>query len=189
MGDYKKYIEFIKNRLSKERFNHSLNVSKKAKELALKYNSDPERAELAGLIHDINKEIDDNEHLEIMAKNGLKFTEVEKKIHKLWHSITASVYIETEFNIKDKEILNSVRYHTSGRANMSLAEKVIFVADFISDDRDYNGIDEIKLAADISLEHAMLKALSWTIRDLIKKEKFIYQDTFEAYNEIVLNIK
>ena len=122
--DYKAIIRAL---MGDYRFDHSVNVAAEAVELAKLYGEDEEKAYTAGILHDITKEIPKDEQLKIIADGGILLDDVQKNAPKLWHSISGSVYIQTELGITDSDIINAVRYHTTGRANMSLLEKIIYI--------------------------------------------------------------
>ena len=174
------------NTLSDYRRIHSLNVSKEAVRLASKYGADIEKAEIAGLLHDITKEMDDKTQLKIIENGGIMLSCVEKASPQLFHAMSASVYVKTHFGIEDEDIINAIRYHTTARAGMSLLEKVVFLADFTSADRKFQDIDVIRQHADVSLEDGMLYALQFTILRIAKRGGLISPDALDAYNEIVL---
>ena len=99
------------------------------------------------------------------------------------------VFAEKELGCDDEEILTAVRYHTTGRSNMTLLEKVIFIADFIGKERDYDGVEVMREKAFRSLDEAIVEGLSFTIIDLIKKERLVHPDTMGAYNSALLAYK
>lgn len=180
------YKKIIKSRMSEYRYTHSKNVSKEAVRLAKKYGADEEKAAIAGILHDITKETPKEEQLQIMTDSGIILDNVQKNSSKLWHGISGNVYIRDVLKITDDDILNAVRYHTTGRANMSLLEKIIFVADFTSAERDYSGVKTMRNKVDKSLEAAMLYGLQFTLKDLSKRAMIIHPDALACYNEIVL---
>lgn len=184
LDDYKK---IIKSRMSDYRYTHSVNVSKEAVRLAKKYGADTEKTAVAGILHDITKETPKEEQLQIMTDGGIILDNVQEKSTKLWHGISGSVYIRDILKITDEDILNAVRYHTTGRAGMSLLEKIIFIADFTSAERDYNGVKTMRKKADKALENAMLYGLQFTLKDLSKRAMIIHPDALACYNEIVIN--
>ncbi len=183
------YTEILRGRLTERRFIHSLNVADSARELAEIYGCDPDKAYTAGLIHDCCKDEPAGLQLSYMLGNGAELTECEINTAKLYHSICGSVYIQKEFGIDDVEIINAVRYHTTGRANMSVLEKVIFIADFISAERDYNGVEIMREKAKRSLDEAIVEGLSFTIKDLIDAGRIIHPDTLGAYNDAIANVE
>ena len=88
--------------------------------------------------------------------------------------------------IKDEELLDAVRYHTTAKANMSLTAKILYLADYTSEDRDYSDVDVMRVLVDKSLEDAMKYALKYTISDLVSENRVIHPDTLAAYNEVML---
>ncbi|MGN1132131.1 MAG: bis(5'-nucleosyl)-tetraphosphatase (symmetrical) YqeK [Ruminococcus sp.] len=176
----------IKPRMGEHRYVHSVNVSKKAVELAKIFGCDTEKAMIAGMLHDITKETPAQEQLKIITEGGIILDDVEKNSTKLWHPISGSVYIRDAVGITDSDIINSVRYHTTGRAGMSLLEKIIFVADFTGDERNYDGVDIMREKSLRSLEEAMLYGLQFTINDLSKRMMTIHPNALACYNELIL---
>ena len=184
--DEKQYEEIVRGRLSEKRFQHSRNVAKAAQELAALNGVDPQKARLAGILHDIMKEAPPEEQLKIMDDSGIMLTDVERSAPKLWHAMAGAAYLRDVLGIDDQEILDAVRYHTTGRAHMSLLEKIVFVADFISDERDYEGVRELREAARHGLQDAVMAGVIFTIQDLSQNQKPIHPDSFDAYNAEVL---
>ena len=180
------YKAVIKPFLSEKRYYHSVCVQKAALRLAKKYGADPEKASVAGILHDIMKDLPQPEQLERMKKYGVTLTRLELAAPKLWHAILGAAYLRAELHIEDPEILGAVRFHTTGRQNMTLLEKVLFVADFISDDRDYPGVEKMRAAARESLEEAAAEGIVFTLCDLAGSRKPIHPDTIAAYNDMVL---
>lgn len=179
------YLSVIKNRMGERRYIHSVNVSKAAVKLAEIYGVDTEKSELAGILHDSCKEIEKPSMLQIIADGGIILDDTSKKSSKLWHAIAGSVYVRDTLGIKDEDIINSIRYHTTGRANMSMLEKIIFTADFISDERNYNGIEIMREKAYRDIDEAMLYGLQFTISNLAQNAMPIHRDAIDCYNEIL----
>lgn len=184
-----KITELIRSRLKETRFIHSINVAKCAAELAEIYGGDKEKCYTAGLLHDIMKNAPDEEHMEMFAAAGKELSNDEKENRKLWHAMSGAEYIKHKMGIDDEEIYLAVRYHTTGRAGMSLMEKIVFVADFISEERDYDDVDIMRGLAAVSLEKAMLYALRYTVPDLVKKGQTIHKDSISLYNQLILEEK
>lgn len=183
-----KYIDIIKSRMSEKRFIHSINVSKSAVLLAEKYGADVYKAELAGILHDCCKEITTDEMLQIITDSGIILTATENSSTKLWHSIAGGCYVKDVLNIKDDDVVNSILYHTTGRANMSLLEKIIFVADYISDERSYNGVDVMREKAFVDLDDAIIYALQFTLADLSSRKLPIHPNAVLCYNDVLNNL-
>lgn len=188
--EYTSWRKLLKGRLLERRYIHSLNVADSARELAKKYGADEEKAYFAGLVHDIMKNASDDEQLQIMEKGGIILTCTEKENQKLWHAMAGECYLRCETGIDDEDILNAVRYHTTGRAGMSLLEKVVYIADYISAERDYSDADVMReLSWNEGLDEAALYALKFSFKSLSKKEKLIHTDSVEYYNELIINKK
>ena len=100
--------------------------------------------------------------------------------------MSGSLFVKHKLNIDDDEIVTAIRFHTTARAGMTLTDKILYLADFTSADRDYDDVDVMRRLVDESLESALRYALSYSIVDLINKGKPIHPDTVEAYNEICL---
>lgn len=181
--------KIIRKRLGDYRYQHSVNVSKCAADLAEKYGADPHKAKIAGILHDATKETPYLEQLQMMERYGILLSDIEKQAPKLWHALSGACFMEHELGIEDEDILNAVRYHTTARKGMTTLEKVIYIADFISAERDYPGVDELRGAARESLERVMLEGLSFSMCDLSNRKMLIHPNTFEAYNEILLAMK
>lgn len=183
---YENYLEILRPRMGERRLRHSVAVCKEAVRLAEKYGANPEKAEVAGILHDICKETPDVEQLRILSDFGIMLTSVEKKEPKLHHAMSGSVYIRQQLAVSDPDIVNAVRYHTTARAGMSLLEKVIYLADFTSADRDYPGVQKMRELVEAGIPPAMEFALRFTVSDLCERGCCIHPDTISAYNEVML---
>lgn len=186
---YNSYMEILKQRLSEYRLRHSLAVADSCRELARQYGGDEEKMFLAGLLHDVMKEASREETFALAEKYGITLSELEKNNKKLWHAIVGAGYLQHELHIDDEEVLTAVRYHTTGRAQMSLGERILFVADFISADRDYDGVETVRKKAAVSLEDAMLEGLSFTITELVENGRCVHPDTLYAYNDLIMHYR
>ena len=180
------YKSLLKQRLKQSRYEHSLCVADEAVRLAKMYGGNQEKCYIAGLLHDIMKNAPDEEHLKIFSQFGIILSDIEKNAKKLWHAMSGALYMEYLLDINDREIIDAVRYHTTARAEMTLLDKLLYIADFTSADRDYDDVDVMRSLADKDLNAALKYALSYSIIDLVKKEKPVHPDTLAAYNEINL---
>ena len=177
------FLEILKQRLSPSRLYHSICVAEQARNLAEIFGADAEKAYTAGLIHDIMRYEPPENMLKLIDEDGKhKLTESERKITVTLHAVAGEVYLRTKMGVTDEEILSAVRYHTTGKENMSLLEKIIYVADLTSEDRNYPDVDEVRAMAQQSLEKATLRGLSFTIESNAKENKPIHIDTVKAYN-------
>ena len=179
------YMGIIKAKLSEKRFTHSCNVSKEAVKLAALYGADAEKAQLAGLLHDIEKDTQGPTQLQTIEKYSIILDNVERSSPKLWHAIAGACVLRHEYDIDDEDILNAVRYHTTARAGMSLLEKVIYLADFISADRTFDGVKQLREAIYASLDTGFKAALDFSIEELVGKGAALHLDTVKARNELL----
>lgn len=174
--------KLLKARLSAKRFTHSMNVAVECKKLALKYGEDPDKAFFAGMLHDICKEIPADEQRQLVLGSTFSVCREELETHSLWHAIAGANYIKTEYGIEDIDILNAVRFHTVGRAGMSRLEEIVYLGDLVSADRDYKDVDKMRKIAYTDLDAAMLEALIFSVKAVVKKGGFLPPCTVEAYN-------
>lgn len=181
------YEKLIRERLSDYRFNHSINVAKAAVYLAEKYGADKNKALTAGLLHDIMKEESRDVQIACIEADGHALTAEENANPSVLHQMSGAAYCRAVLGIDDEEILGAIRFHTTGRADMTLLEKVIYVADLISAERNYPDVEAVRNLAEESLEKTMLYLLKYTINDLVKKEKVIHPDTLNCFNFILEN--
>ncbi len=184
-----KYKAYLKENLSKKRYNHSVNVAGAALELARKYGADTDKAYIAGLLHDCAKELEITKQLEIALTSKLDVSEIEKKAPPLYHAIAGSELVKTVFDITDKEIIHAIRYHTVACKDMPLLSQIVYLADLISDDRDYKDVKKMRKYADQSLEKAMFEALKFSISDSVSKGNSIPVCTLDAYNDFAVIMK
>ncbi|MGN0459224.1 MAG: bis(5'-nucleosyl)-tetraphosphatase (symmetrical) YqeK [Eubacterium sp.] len=182
---YEKYKDLVRSRLSDYRFIHSMNVAEKARELARLYGVDEGKAYLAGILHDIMKEEKPEIQEKYIKAYGINLTELEKNNKQIYHQMSGAGYVKTELGIEDSDILNAIRFHTTGRADMTDFEMVIYIADLTSAERSYPDVDAMRREADRSLLDAMLYALRFVITDLASKEREIHPDTLFCYNWVV----
>ncbi|MDD6278462.1 MAG: bis(5'-nucleosyl)-tetraphosphatase (symmetrical) YqeK [Ruminococcus sp.] len=174
--------KLLKARLSQKRYNHSVNVAEECRKLAEKYGEDPDRAYFAGLLHDVCKELPAEEQKQMVVDSGFSVCREELETHSLWHAIAGASYIKSEYGIEDIDIINAVRFHTVGRAGMTRLEEIVYLGDLISADRAYKDVDKMRKSAYASLDAAMLEALAFSIKSVIKKGGVLPPCTVEGYN-------
>lgn len=179
------YEEEVKKHLTPQRFYHSQCVMEEAKKLAAFWGADEEKAALAGILHDIMKDTPGEEQLKMMERFGIMLTDTQKANPKLWHSLCGAAYLEHVLGIQDKEILEAVRCHTSGKKDMTLLEKVLFVADYMSADRDYPGVERMREKAYKSLDAAIVEGISFTVSELMERQAPVSADSIDAYNDAI----
>ncbi len=171
----------LKKKLSKERFQHTIGVEHIAIALAMCHGADLEKAQLAGLLHDCAKYMKDQKYLKVAKEANLLVSEIQVANPSLLHGTIGAYFAQTQYGIKDEEILNSIRNHTCGRSNMSLLEKIIYVADYIEPGRDRAPrLDEIRALA----FHDLNRAIYWisydTLEYLKESNKSIDIDAYDT---------
>lgn len=185
----------LKESLSEERYNHTLGTADCALKLAKKYGLDEKKAYLAGLLHDCAKCKSNDELLKIIKQELKNIDEGELQNYKTLHAPVGEYFARTMYNIDDSEILNAIRYHTIGRVNMSLFEKIIFLADKIEENtRDEKYSEEIwqildKNKGETGLDMALFRCFSETIKSLVNRELKICKTTIDVYNELLDKVK
>ncbi len=183
------YKLLLKDRLNEKRYHHSLCVADEAKRLAEKLGADPDKMYLAGLLHDITKNFSDKEQLQTFLKFGIMLSVAEKSSPLVWHAMTGALVVEHELGITDEDIVSSIRYHTTAKPDMTLSQKIIFIADLTSADRNYPDISEIRAAADRDINECIIKILKFTICDIVSKSRPLHPDTLDAYNYLITQEK
>lgn len=180
--EFDQYEELIKQRLSKKRFNHSMNVAEACYKLAERYNADKKRCYLAGLLHDVMKEAPKELQREMTVNSGLAPDMAECETPALWHAVAGAVYVRDTLGIADEELIRAIRFHTIGCAEMTTLQKIVYLGDMISDDRDYKDVDKFRKFCYDDMDKAMSIALIYSIESVCKKCGLIPRYTHEAYN-------
>lgn len=178
--------KIAKENMSKYRLTHSINVKKQAGLLGQKYGVDIDKCEIAGILHDITKEFDNENQLQMMLNSDIIVPDVVIKTPKLYHSVTGMIYAKNKLEIEDEDILNAIRYHTTARENMSKLEKIVYIADATSIDRNYEGVERFRELSFVDLDLCMFELLKYTMGYLIKDNCLIPMDTIQAYNEYAI---
>lgn len=174
----------LKNILSEKRYTHSIGVMKKAKELAKIYDVDNQQAEIAGLLHDIAKEMSIEESLKYIEENNIQIDEIEKQTPSLLHAKIGADIVKKKYNLSE-EIQNAIKYHTTGNINMDKLAKIIYVADKTEENRNFEGVEELRKVAEQGLDLAVFEILSYDISKNIKKKRMIHPDSILIRNNIL----
>lgn len=180
---FEEYEAAVRPHLSQRRFYHSQCVAECAGELAERYGADPEKARLAGILHDVMKDTAPEEQLKIMEQSGIILSEAQRRNQKLWHALSGAAYAENVLGVADREIIDAIACHTGGKAGMTTLDKVLFVADYISADRDYPGVEELRTAAEKSLEEVIVEGVTFTMQERMGERMTMEPRSIDAYNE------
>ena len=172
----------MKKVLEEKRFQHTLGVAYTASNLAFVYGYDDKKAFIAGLLHDSAKCISHQKRLMICKKNHLEITTVEEENPVLLHAKVGAFFAKEKYGVCDEEILNAIRFHTTGRPDMTLLEKIIYVADFIEPHRKkLPRLDEIRKISFEDLDMAIYMILENSLNYLEKGNAKIDTKTEETY--------
>lgn len=184
--DREALMQQVQMRMSEKRFKHVLGVEEMAILLAEKYGVSTEKASIAALTHDYAKERSDEEFLlEIKRQNYPDQAVLKKFGNAIWHGLVGADFVERELKIHDVDILEAIRLHTTGAANMTDLAKIIYVADYIEPGRDFPGVEEARRIALMDLDQAVAFETKHTLSYLIENEKPVYPKTLETYNRFV----
>lgn len=175
MISYEELYEIVKNRLSSKRFNHCLRVVERAVEYAKVYDVDLNKVKLTALAHDIAKDLSDSN----IDKYTYLLDDVELVNRSLCHAKIGAIICQ-EYGF-DEDMLNSIKYHTTGRENMSILEKIIYLADATESEREIGSRNYVELVK-TNIDEAMLKICSLTLIRLLNNSKVIHIDSIKCYN-------
>lgn len=170
--------------VSEYRYKHILGVEQAARKLALRFNEDEELASIAALVHDYAKERSDADFKQVIMANGLD-QDLLNWNNFIWHGVVGAEIIKAELNINDERVLNAVRKHTVGAAVMTTLDKIIYVADFIEDGRDFPGVELARRLAEKDLDLAVAYETKHTLEYLLAQNKTIYPAAILTYNAYV----
>lgn len=173
----------LKSKISDKRFEHSLGVEYTAACMAMVHGADVEKARLAGLLHDCAKGLPTSEKLEKARKHNISVNKYEEKNPDMLHAKLGAFYARYKYDVTDEEILDAIRYHTTGRPNMSLLEKIIFVADYIEPNRKMvRDMEEIRKEAFLDIDQCVLHILKNTLEYLNSTAMDVDYTTQMTYN-------
>lgn len=170
--------EWLREHLTEKRQRHTRGVVKTAVELARRYGADAAKAEQAALFHDMFR----SESVETLNRYVTELELDPRYLNdvNLSHGKIAAAVMARDWGITDRDVINAVKYHTTGRAGMSLLEQIIYLADAIEPGRDYPGVDRLRKLAEQSLNQACLFSFENTIRHVRQKGNALHEDTIKA---------
>lgn len=159
-------LEKIKAAMSEKRFNHVLGVEAAALSLAERYGESKEKASIAALTHDYAKERSDSEFKQVIRDYDYDLDLLNWN-NAIWHGLVGAQFVEKELGITDESILQAIRLHTTGASQMSLLDKIIYVADYIEAGRDIPGVEKARAIAKKDLDEAVAYETKHTLAHLI----------------------
>lgn len=186
-ADIKKIRKKMEKTLDPKRYEHTLGVTYTAAALAMCHQADVNKAQIAGLLHDSAKCMDNEKKISICKKHNIQISEIEKENPFLLHAKVGSYIAMNKFGINDPDIINAILYHTTGRPKMSVLEKIIYIADYIEPGRkQVPNLAEIRKLAFQDLDSALLKILENILNYLKESGEVIDPMTGKTY-EYYLN--
>ena len=169
----------LKKELDRQRYEHTLGVEKTAREMARVFGEDEERAALAGLLHDCAKCMPLSQM--VKAAKHIELDPVMKESKALMHAVAGRCVAESAYNVSDEAVLEAIRWHTTGRADMTALDKIIYLADMIEPNRKpYPGLEELRALCMKDLDEAMHTALRMSLEHVREQGKTLHPDTLAA---------
>ena len=165
--------------LDERRIAHVAGCESEAIELARRWGEDPETAAEAGILHDITKRLSHEEQLNLCEKYAIICDSAERVTPKLLHAKTGAAVARERFGVRDA-VYEAIRWHTTGKPDMTLLEKIIYLADYIEPTRDFPGVDTLRELAYEDLDRALLLGLQMTIEEVRSHGEEPYIDTLTA---------
>lgn len=178
--NYQQAEDMVRRTLSAKRFQHTVNVKDMAVRMAQHYGENADKAALAAILHDSAKEMPRAELLQIMQDNAIIAKGAQNRPEPVWHGVCAAILAKTRWGIQDEEILSAIACHTTGKENMSRLDKILFLADMTSAERDYPGVDELRRLEMQDLDKAMIRALTMTIDFVKQKNAAVDEESAKA---------
>ncbi|OIJ16179.1 phosphohydrolase [Anaerobacillus arseniciselenatis] len=178
-------LNVVKQQLTEKRYVHTVGVMETAVKLAQIYGADESKVELAAIFHDYAKFRPIDEMRKIVSEQQMDERLLKYGV-ELLHAPVGAYLVKKEVEIYDEEVLNGIRYHTTGRLKMTLLEKIIFISDYIEPNRQFPGVEEVREMAFSDLNNALITSISNTINFLMKKQQPVFPDTLAVYNSLIL---
>ncbi len=180
-----KIKEWLKGKLGYKGYLHSLGTAYSCRLLAQRYGLDPDKAELAGMIHDCAKSAGKGVLLKLAGDFGILIGEIEEKSPDLLHAPVGAKLAGEIFGVFDPAVTRAIATHTTGSARMGLLDKVVYVADYIEPTRIFPGVEEIRFLAGVDLDQAFLAALENTIKYVVGRGLPLHPASVAARNALL----
>lgn len=171
--------EAVKPYLSPRRVAHVAGCESEAVLLAMRYGEDAEAAAEAGILHDITKKLSYDEQLILCDKYGIILDKDQLANEKLLHAITGAAFARDVFGVSDA-VYDAIRWHTTGKPDMTLLEKIIYMADYVEPTRDFPGVEKLRALAHEDIDAAMALGLEMSLADIRSGGVAPHKDTVEA---------
>ena len=183
--DLKRLEQYLNKHIDGHRLLHSQKTADEAAKLAVRYGADKNKAYIAGLLHDVAKGVCKHGLQNSAGRYNVNVDPVERDNPELLHGKIGAAMVCADLGIDDEDILSAIRWHTTGRAGMSLLEKIVYLADLIEPGRCFEGIEQIRELAYLNINEAMLYSLQ-QIMEFVKCKGFsLHPSSVEAYEDII----
>lgn len=183
--EYGEAKKLVKSLLSEKRWQHTKNVKKMAVRLAERWGADPDKAALAAILHDAAKEMPRADLLQIFADNAIIANNAAARPAPVWHGPASAILCKTRWGVTDSEVLSAIECHTTGKPGMSKLDKILYLADMTSAERDFPGVEALRSLAFEDLDAAMLAALKQSIDFVDEKNAAMDEMTLAAYRDLL----
>ena len=183
VGEFDSYEKDLKNHMEEKRFFHSIGVAVTAYRLAQRYHEDGKQAYFAGLLHDIAKRMPLDKQLDLCKK--IKLHPDEVAYPKMLHAPAGAGFVKKQYGIKDKKLLSAIRYHTMGHGDMTLFDKLIYMADYIEPCRNFEGVEALRTASFSNLDKAIMMGIDTTILSLVEEHLKISPVLLDVRNALL----
>lgn len=172
--------------IGEKRYYHSVRVMEIGVKLAYRYNANIEKTKIAGILHDCGKITDKTKMLKRVDDFGIILDTCMENNDELIHGLLGAEIAKVEYGIDDIEILDAICYHTTGRENMSILDKIIYIADYIEPKRNFKGVEKVRNMAFVDIDKSLILAMENTIKFLIQNNKLIHPDTIKSRNYLLI---
>lgn len=174
--------EKLRLALTEKRYNHSIGVMQTAVSLARLYGANVEKTAIAGMLHDCAKNYSKSEMMELCERFGVELDPISKESTGLIHGFLGAVIADKYYGVSDPEIYDAIYYHTVGKPDMPLMTKIIYIADGIEPNRNYEGVERIRETAFEDIDRALILQIDSTLKSVISRGALIHTNTIETRN-------
>ena len=189
MWSEEKIKGYLIENIKEKRVKHILGVAEMSEKLAEFYGESTYKARIAAYIHDVAKYMPYESMISLIKEKGYELTSEDLTMPELLHGLAGAIIGHDLMDIDDEDILNAARYHTTGRVNMSVLEKIVFLADYIEPGRSFPGVEELREMAFLNLDKGVLLAFDSTIKHVVNGGKLLHTDTIISRNYLLQSIK
>ncbi len=186
MIDKEHAVKWIRELLDDKRFYHSLRTEEMAVLLAKRYGfADVERVSIAAILHDCAKSLTPEKALEKVQRYGIILDDVAMANPLLWHAIVGAKMVEVELGLRDEGVINAIRVHTTGDSNMSMLDKIVFIADKVEFGREYAGVDYLRELAWVDIDKAIMHSVKDTLQWVLYRKLHLHPSSVATWNSVI----